>query len=164
MTPTQLNQWAIRHRLGIDAVSELLAMMGAADPPGGLVMPGNGIQTETAVQTSLRINASKKGKRLWRNNRGAGYLDDGSFVRWGLANDSLAMNKVIKSHDLIGIAPVLIVPAMVGTTIGQFISREAKPPGWRYTGTPREVAQLAWGDLIISLGGDARFANRGDEI
>jgi hypothetical protein len=162
MIPHKLHEWAIRHGVNINALHELNMMLGTVEDEYLPEIPER-IQTETDVQSMLRINIGKVGGRLWRNNRGAGYLEDGSFIRWGLANDTTHMNEVIKSHDLIGIKPVLISPDMVGSVIGQFWSREAKPPGWRYTGTPRETAQAAWSDLITSLGGDARFACRGDE-
>lgn len=162
MTTFTLNKWAIRHHVSMQAVHELMQLMGAADADH---QPHDVPTTsEAAVQAELRLNASKAGGRLWRNNRGAGYMQDGSFVRWGLANDSTAMNDVIKSHDLIGIKPVMVTPAMVGTVIGQFWSREAKPAGWRYTGTPHEAAQLAWAELIVSLGGDAKFSNDGRDV
>jgi hypothetical protein len=90
---------------------------------------------------------------------GASLLANGSFVRWGLANDTAAMNAKIKSGDLIGIRPMLILPDHVGTTIGVFVSREVKPRGWKYpvTPSPRVAAQQAWIDLVRSLGGDAAF-------
>jgi hypothetical protein len=114
--------------------------------------------SEAAVQNVVRMEASRKGIKLFRNNVGAMQDETGRVVRYGLANDSAAMNKVIKSADLVGIRPVLIEPGHVGTLIGQFVSREIKAAGWRYTGTPREVAQLAWAQLITANGGNAGFA------
>ena len=115
-------------------------------------------RSEEHAQVLIRMEASRKGLAMWRNNVGAGKLDNGSFVRWGLANDSTAVNTQIKSADLIGIRRVLITPELVGCVIGQFVSREVKHPGWRYTGTERERAQLAWAELVLSFGGDAAFA------
>lgn len=155
MTAT-LTQWAIRHGVSHQALAELRQMMGVdTDPASCNAKPGS----EAAVQQAIRLEASRLGCRLWRNNRGACKDETGRLIRYGLANETSALDKVIKSHDLIGIRPVLITPEHVGTTIGQFVSREVKKPGWRYTGTEREVAQLAWAKLIVSLGGDAMFAN-----
>lgn len=112
---------------------------------------------ESDAQDAVRLAARRAGVVLWRNNVGAGKLDNGSFIRWGLANESKQMNERIKSGDLIGIEPLLITPAHAGLTIGRFVSAEVKAPGWRYRGTPREVAQRAWADLVLSLGGKAIF-------
>lgn len=116
------------------------------------------MMSESAISNEIRLEASQLGIRLWRNNVGATYTPAGQFIRFGLANDSAQLNKAIKSADLIGIRPILITPAHVGLTIGQFISREVKNAGWNYTGTERERAQLAWAELINSLGGNACFA------
>ena len=116
------------------------------------------MHSESGILSDIRLEASERGSRLWRNNVGATYTAQGDFIRYGLANDSKQLNTAIKSADLIGIRPILITQAHVGQVIGQFISREVKRPDWKWRGTPAEKAQLAWADLIMSLGGDACFA------
>lgn len=120
-----------------------------ADAPG---------QSEAWAQSQVRLEASRAGCRLWRNNVGALLDARGVPVRYGLLNDSAALNRHVKSADLIGIKPVTIGLGHVGTVLGQFLSREIKAPGWRYSGDGREQAQLAWCHLVTSLGGDAGFA------
>ena len=150
-----LNEWAIKHGVPYEALEDLRANFGliSTDPEAPTI--GN---NEAAAQSKVRLEASRKGARLWRNNVGATMDDRGNFIRYGLANDSKQMNTVIKSSDLIGIRPVVITADMVGHTIGQFIAREIKAPTWHFTGTAREVAQLKFLELIVSLGGDAKFA------
>lgn len=116
-------------------------------------------KSEADISNLVRLEASKVGARLWRNNVGAAYMQDGSFLRYGLANESKNINAVLKSSDLIGIRPVLIEPEHVGTLIGQFIAREVKRPTWTYKGSGREKSQLNFINLINSLGGDACFTN-----
>lgn len=146
--------WAAKWRVPPAAIAELQASVLGLDGTPGAVAG----KSEAAVQSQVRLEASRKGGRLWRNNVGAGYAEDGSFMRWGLANDSAQVNKVIKSADLIGLRPVLIKQQHVGLVLGQFVSREVKAAGWRYSGTDREVAQLNWATLVNTLGGDAAFA------
>lgn len=120
---------------------------------------------EAKLQAEVRFRASQLGWRLWRNNVGVAYTREGKYTcRYGIANDSPGVNSRLKSSDLIGIRPVLITPDHVGQVIGQFASGECKRPGWRYTGTPREVAQLRWIELIIKLGGWASFIDTVDNI
>jgi hypothetical protein len=115
-------------------------------------------KSEAWAQSAVRLEASEKGVKLFRNN--VGVLEDktGRPVRYGLGNDSPKMNEVIKSADLIGIRGVLIQPHHIGHVFGQFVSREIKAPNWQYTGGGREPAQLAWANLINANGGDAAFA------
>ena len=153
---TNIIQWAIRHGVSHVALAELRQLMGVDKSTD--VASDSG-KSEAAVQTAVRLEASRVGARLWRQNVGACKDDTGRMIRYGLCNDSAALNKRIKSSDLVGIRPVTITPDMVGHTIGQFIAREIKKPSWYYTGTDREKAQLAFGELVISLGGDFAFAN-----
>lgn len=157
MIPVGLAPWMLRHGVSYAAMAELAQITGLFVPPA--VPPPAGAQaTEAYAQSLVRLEAPRVGVYLFRNN--VGVLEDrnGRPVRYGLANDSAALNAVLKSADLIGGRPVTITPQHVGQTLLQFLSRECKPPGWSYTGTPREVAQLNWANLINSHGGDAKFA------
>lgn len=149
----ELNAWATRHRISPEALVELRAIL--LPPDVGVKVSGT---SEAAIQTQVRLEASRLGGRLWRNNVGAGVLQDGSFIRWGLCNDSAQLNKIVKSSDLCGIMPVTITPAHVGQTFGRFLCREVKEAGWKWRGTEREVAQARWINMINALGGDAGFA------
>ncbi len=150
-----LHQWAIKHSVSVHALAELNNLFGLN---GTETIEPKQERSEAAVQSMVRLEAVQKGMRLFRNNVGAAYMQDGSFLRYGLANDSTKLNKVLKSGDLIGIAPVRITQSMVGSIIGRFVSREIKHEGWAYSATPEEVAQLNWAQLIASFGGDAAFA------
>lgn len=149
----QLDQWAKKWCISSAAIADLRQILGTAYT--GVTKEE---LSEGGVQSRVRLEASQKGCRLWRNNVGATYTTDGAFIRYGLANESTGVNKQIKSADLIGIRPIKITLEMVGMTIGQFMSREIKKANWRYTGSDREQAQLKWAELILSLGGDACFA------
>ena len=153
-----LHNWALKWRIPAEAIAEFKAAAGmiSTEPPNPKV-----ILTENGLQAAIRLNAAKRGARLWRNNTGAATDANGNFIRYGLANDSKAMNERIKSSDLIGINPVYVTEPQ---WIGQFVAREVKVPGWTYKGTAREKAQLAFLELVLSLGGDAAFATRGDTI
>lgn len=154
-----LSAWASKWGVPPEAVVELRRQLGTLDDVSNRIQITGG-ESEAAVQTRIRLEASRIGARLWRNNVGAMRTAEGSFVRYGLANESKPMNDRIKSSDLIGIRPITIAPLHVGMVIGQFVAREVKAGGWTYTGTPREQAQKTYIDLVVSLGGDAAFANR----
>jgi len=154
MTPI-INQWAIRNHVQPQALRELQAIFGMN---GSHELPAAIKGTsEAAVQAAVRLEAARKGLRLWRNNVGALIDARGVPVRYGLANDSKQLNEVIKSADLIGWRPLQIEQHHVGQVVAQFLSREVKAVGWHYTGDKHEQAQLAWAQLVTAGGGDAAF-------
>lgn len=114
--------------------------------------------SEASVQQQIRLDASRRGVRLFRNNVGACKDDTGRLIRYGLANDSAQVNARIKSSDLIGITPIIITPEHIGMTMGVFTSIEVKKTGWTYRGTDREEAQLRWLILVSGMGGIGRFS------
>lgn len=154
MTP-EIRAWAIRNGVSPRALDELAAIFGAN---GNHTLPGNvkGV-SESAVQSAVRLEASRKGVRLFRNNVGVMIDSRGVPVRYGLANDSQQMNNVVKSADLVGWRSLLITPEHVGYRVAQFVSRECKRVGWHYSDSEHERAQLAWAQLITYAGGDATF-------
>lgn len=156
-TPLPLLEWADRHRIAPEALADLLGCLGAdgsavAGPP----QPRDA--SEAWAQSVVRLEAPRHGVWLTRNNVGVLQDKNGRPVRYGLANESKQQNEVLKSGDLIGIRPVTITAQMVGSVIGQFVSRECKRPGWKYRGDGREKAQFNWISLITRYGGDAKFA------
>lgn len=153
MTP-DVTQWAAKWGVSCAALADLAAMIGAQHE-AALELTG---QSEAYAQSAIRLEAPRKGVKLFRNNVGALQDQTGRLVRYGLANDTAALNGRLKSGDLIGWRSVTITPAHVGRTIAQFVSRECKPPGWKYAGTDREVAQSRWAEMVTLAGGDACFA------
>jgi len=153
-----LHTWAIKYGLPPHAVRELQTMLGTYTPPLPPDAPEAG-KSEAWAQSMVRLEASRVGVKLFRNNVGALKDSTGRVVRFGLANESKQINEVIKSSDLIGWRPVVIQQSHVGHTIAQFLCREMKEPGWQYhPNDPHEGAQLAWINLVNADGGDARFA------
>lgn len=151
-----LTQWAIKHSVSSVALAELRNMFLSVDVDPSASVTG---QSEAAVVNNVRLEASRVGARLFRNNVGACMDERGRLIRYGLCNDSKQMNEQIKSSDLIGIKPVLITHDHVGSVIGQFVARECKSGDWSYKGDKHELAQLRFMELVVGLGGDACFVN-----
>lgn len=151
---SEIMQWAIKHHVSVQALTDLQRIFGIpVDAPSSHAAP----HTEAWVQSLVRLEAGRKGLKLWRNNVGVLEDERGVPVRYGLANDSKQLNTAIKSGDLIGWRPLLITPAYVGSTVAQFVSRECKRPDWVFTGTERETAQAKWAAAVVKDGGDAKF-------
>ena len=157
------DEWAMRWRVPAEAVAQLREMFVHAGLPGlDMRDPAN---SEARVQSEQRLGAAAKGVFAMRNNVGALQDKTGRPVRYGLLNDSKAINTRIKSADLIGIRRVLITQQHVGQVLGQFWSREIKHRGW-HPGEDkvRERAQYEWCLLVNSWGGDAKITANSDDI
>lgn len=151
-----LRTWAARHGVPLGAILELEGLMGVAHaPPVDLDHPPG---SESRQQSLIRLEAAAKGFQLFRNNVGALRDERGIPVRYGLANESKKQNEMIKSADLIGWEPVVIMQWMVGYKIARFLSVEVKKEDWVPTGDDHYEAQQAWADLVIADGGRALFA------
>jgi hypothetical protein len=156
-----IKEWAKQWGIPQAAMDDLWLRMGIApiDPPTG------DPRSEAYVQSAVRVAAAHDhNTTLWRNNVGGAKMPDGSFVRFGLANDSEGLNKRLKSSDLIGWQTITVQPHMVGSVLAVFVAAEAKEEGWTYSGTPREVAQLAFIELVIRSGGRAGFITSVDQL
>lgn len=151
-----LNKWGIKWGIPFAALEELRHDFGCIDYEQQLKEG----KDESAVQTRIRLEATHKGLTLWRNNVGATYTKDGSFLRYGLANDTKQLNKHIKSSDLIGIRSIIITKNHVGMLLGQFVAREVKEENWNYSATEKEEAQLKFLKIVVAMGGDGQFANK----
>lgn len=121
------------------------------------------MRSEAAVQADARLAYDALGWRISRNNVGVLLDKRGVPVRYGLWNETAALNHQVKSSDLIGWRPRLITPDMVGEVIAQFVARECKPEGWtlapptdraRYA---HEQAQQRFIDMLNADGGDGAF-------
>lgn len=155
-------EWVIKWRVPPEALKELRdtsMYFGASEDT----------TPEAGVQRDLRLEAARLGKLLFRNNRGAGRMESGNFVRYGLANDSKKLGDVVKSADLIGLETLFVTMEMVleaialglpGYKVGRFLSVEAKAGDWKYSGTLEEIAQEKWAYAINSAGGRALITNR----
>lgn len=119
---------------------------------------------EMPAQQLVRLKAGELNAPLWRNNRGAFQHSVNRWVRFGLGNDSKNVDDVMKSSDLIGITPTLIMPHHVGRLVGVFTAIEMKAPDWHMIPSDkRAAAQLNYIELVKRCGGYAGFARSVEE-
>lgn len=124
-------------------------------------------EQEGRIIKLLQIEATARGWRLFRNSvgmawqgkecgqtmRGRGIILDPAYrVRYGLAKGS---------SDLVGWRPVVITADMVGQTIAQFVSIEAKSEGYKTATADQEN----WLARVAEAGGFASIAReKGDSV
>lgn len=146
----EVQQWAQRHSVSVQALTELLQIL--AMPPEPPRNPGS--RSEAAAQSEIVLAAPLWGGVLYRNNVGAWKGPDGVPIRYGLANTSAKLNRVVKSSDLIGFLPL----QMDGQLRAVFTAIECKRADWKWSGTAREVAQQRFHNIVRTGGGIAGFA------
>jgi len=157
-----INDWFIRWGIPLQAWQELVEILN--EPTVTTTVTDDLVgKSERWSMSAIRLEARKRGIYLYRNNCGVDQTN-GAFVRYGLANESKQMNQKIKSSDNIGFTPILITEKHLNQIIAVFTSVEVKRPGWKYTGTPREVAQHNWLNLTVACGGYATFATVPDDL
>lgn len=135
---------------------------------------------EAPVLQRVRLEASKLGYRLFRNNRGLFYTIDGvkGLIAAVMRGDLNSARNIIKNYlrlvqagldangssDLIGFAPVVITPAMVGKTIAVFMCAEVKKPEWKSPTGKTEKEQENFIRFINSQGGIGFFINNSQDL
>ena len=158
-----LAAWQARwgSHIPLQALSELDGILNSFMPAPA---PSNAT-SEGAVAAEIRLAAGRDGVPLFRNNNGAAYDQTGRLIRFGLGNESPALNKRWKSSDLIGLLPVVVQPSHVGQTLGLFLAIETKKPGWHLTpGDKRAQAQAAFLQSVRSFGGVGGFCCNVDDF
>lgn len=124
------------------------------------------VMNEAAVTSHVRLAFADIGY-LWRNNVGCLPDKRGIPVRFGLANESPQMNKVLKSSDWIGITPVTawLHSAQAWCTLGVFTALEIKESGWtQRPGDEHARAQAAYHAIVREAGGFAGFVTSPADI
>lgn len=99
---------------------------------------------ESSIMQRVQLEASRLGYRLFRNNVGQLLDARGVPVRYGLCPGS---------SDLIGWRELVIMPAMVGQTVAQFVAVEVKTTTGK--ATPQQMQFL---ESVTRAGGVAVIA------
>jgi hypothetical protein len=153
-------EWAVGAGLTLEQIRSYQHHLGVYDER---LTTGEGA-SEAAVVKRCQVRASKMGGRLWKNHKGAAVLQDGTFMRYGLLNESKRISDEIKSSDLIGGYPRVITADMVGSTICQLWLVECKEEDWHFRDDPHANAQLKFLELGLAMGARATFATSEDDI
>src|SRR5690606_15398363 len=125
-----IQSWAARHGINEFAVAELRMLFGHCPELSTEQVATFKGKGESFIQSSVRLAAPKHGYTFFRNNVGALKDERGVPIRYGAFNDTAALNKVVKSHDLLGWKSFIVTEDWVGRRIAQFASRECKSADW----------------------------------
>jgi len=111
---------------------------------------------EAPVLKKAMLEASRLGYRLFRNNRGLFYTQDGRMVRAGL--------EAAGASDLIGFVPITVTPDMVGKKLAVMLAVETKRPDWKKPHTKTEGEQENFIRFVNENGGVAMFLTDADDL
>lgn len=150
-----LSDWANRHAIGGQAMAELYQMLGFT-PETPPELTG---RAEAYVQSAVRLAGPAHGYLLGRNNVGALKDERGVPVRYGWLNDSAALNKQVKTGDLLGLQSGWFrdYETLEPVKVAVFAMAECKRAGWTYSGDAHEIAQLRAINMVQAAGGIAGF-------
>jgi hypothetical protein len=101
---------------------------------------------ESKTTANIRLEASRRGAKLFRNQVGAYKNPEGQYVSTGLCPGS---------SDVIGWVPVVVTPDMVGKKIAVFCAIEVKDP----KKSTRKKNQKDFIAALLKDGGRAGFAH-----
>jgi len=104
---------------------------------------------EGALINAIRLEASKCGARLFRNNVGTLQTAEGRYVQYGIGG--------VGGADIVGWTPVTITPEHVGRTLAIFTAIEAKTGRLKPTHEQESFLQA-----VERAGGIARVVRESD--
>lgn len=151
-----LSDWFNRHTVSETARAELYQLLGFT-PDTPVELEG---KNEAYVQSAVRLASSPAGYTLGRNNVGALRDERGIPVRYGWLNDNAALNKVLKTGDLLGYQSGWFrdYETLDPVKVAVFAMAECKKAGWKHRpNDAHEVAQLRAINMVQSAGGIACF-------
>jgi hypothetical protein len=118
---------------------------------------------ESKASQVVRLRATARGSRVFRNNSGVLFNQEGVPIRFGLGNESKKINQEMKTSDFIGWTQITITPEMIGKKVAVFTAIEAKALGFKvkkiYPKKSREHAQNKFITIVNNAGGIAGFAS-----
>jgi len=100
---------------------------------------------DSAISDRVLLELTAQDFLLWRNPVGAGRMDSGQYVKYGVCNPG--------GSDLIGLRSVTITPDMVGQRVAIFAAIESKSKNYRVS-PPQRIFLNA----ISRAGGIAQIA------
>ncbi len=118
---------------------------------------------ETTAKRLVLLRAGQYRARLFKNNTGVAYTQDGRPVFFGLGNEGKKDDESIRTPDDVGFTIITVTPDMVGKEIAVFTAIDSKKAGFRvksdYTKGTREYGQNKFFELVKKHGGIAGFAS-----